>query len=234
VHELKSQVRDLKRLLERRNDRLPADTRIEKERALKTAQQELANAQKANARSEVIARWHKIRFFDRKKASRRLAKARKELAGLSEDDPTRSMFERRVQEAEIDVNYAQYYPLEQDYVPRFPRKNEEADDKVGDGKEADDNDYGEDQEGRADDQTEPSSRGDEAMRAKVAQCMVNGTLDSLRKTKPPEPDPHGASGQADATSNGSHHDLKRGGQPSPDALQGEHGDSGAESDGFFE
>ncbi|KAK5708545.1 hypothetical protein LTR17_020578 [Elasticomyces elasticus] len=160
VHDLKANIRSLRRLLSNPVDKLPATVRVEKERALRTAESELAETEKAKKRSEVIGKWHKVRFFERQKAGKRVKKLKKEL-GSGED------VEVKLKEAEVDVAYAVYFPLEKEYVPLFARKK-----KV---------------EGEAeDDSPEPAEyerQGDMEMWEKVKKCMEDGTLEALRNGK---------------------------------------------------
>lgn len=164
VNELKGQIRSLKRLLER-NDGLPATVRVEKERALQTAQHDLQQAEKAKKRSDIISKYHKIRFFDRQKATKRLKRARKRVNACDGDDAEQRRLEQLVQDAEVDVNYAQYFPLDQPYVSLFPRRSE-----------------GEDEDA-SEDQADSERKGDPVMWEKVKDCMANGTLDALRNGK---------------------------------------------------
>ncbi|TKA24393.1 hypothetical protein B0A50_06713 [Salinomyces thailandicus] len=174
VNDLKSQVRSLRRLLER-NDDLPPTIRIEKERALRTAQHELEEEQKAKKRSDMIGQYHKIRFFDRQKATKRLKRARKELTeaatGTAEE---RKALERRVADAEVDVNYAIYYPLDQAYKALFPSKKQPA--RGGDQDGSHEPEDGEERK-------EVERQGDAEAWGKVKQCMADGTLDALRNGK---------------------------------------------------
>lgn len=170
VNDLKSQIRSLKRLLTR-NDGLPADVRIEKERALRTAEHELERAQTAQQRNEMIGRYHKIRFFDKQKASKRLKRARKELDEREDGGDSQSALQKRVQDAEVDVNYAQYFPLHRHYVSLFPRRK------------ATDDDDGEDAVESREKTLENERKGDLEMWARVKQCMADGTLDALRNGK---------------------------------------------------
>ena len=162
VNELKNQVRSLKRLLER-NDGLPATVRVEKERALQTAQHELREAENAKQKSDMIGKYHKIRFFDRQKAAKRLKRAQKELKGCEGDVQERMRLGQAVKDREVDVNYAQYFPLDQPYVSLFPRKNGDE----------------EGSEGTA----ESERKGDDVMWQKVKQCMADDTLQALRNGK---------------------------------------------------
>lgn len=169
VNDLKSQVRSLKRLLER-NDDLPANVRVEKERALQSAQHELEETQRAKKRSEMIGKYHKIRFFDRQKATKRLKRARKELQGCEHASDKRAELEKRVKDAEVDVDYAQYFPLDQNYVSLFPRKQDDG--------------SGEGDRDSLDGQSPAAERkGDVGMWERVKQCMADGTLDALRNGK---------------------------------------------------
>ena len=66
---LKKNIRDLERLLQRM-DNLPADVRLEKERALQSYKAELEDAQIAQRRRAMISRYHMVRFFGMARASR--------------------------------------------------------------------------------------------------------------------------------------------------------------------
>ncbi|KAM3415418.1 hypothetical protein BST61_g8943 [Cercospora zeina] len=162
-NELKSTIRSLRRLLcGPKASALPATVRAEKERALRTAEQDLAREQYAKKRNDTIARWHKVRFFDRQKAERRLKKARK---ALREDEDNEEL-RRNVKERETEVNYAMYYPLDQDYVPLFPtrRKKDGEQDVIAE-------QYG----------GESDRQGDGDMWNVVKICAENGTLKDLRE-----------------------------------------------------
>lgn len=169
VNDIKSQIRSLKRLLEHNED-LPANIRVEKERALRTAQHELLETQRAQQKSDMIARYHKVRFFDRQKATKRLKRAKKavqECVQGSEEE--RAELRRKVEDAEVDVNYALSYPLDMRYIALFPSKRQNDGDGDGDG----DEDGG---QGSA----KVERKGDAEMWQKVKQCMADGTLDALR------------------------------------------------------
>ncbi|CAK4033469.1 rRNA-processing EFG1 [Lecanosticta acicola] len=166
VNELKSSIRSLRRLLDRQEN-LPADVRVEKERALQTAQRELAEAERAKKRSDMIGKYHKIRFFERQKAERRLKKARKDMKACEEGGKKKEELERKVANAEVDLNYALYFPLDQDYVKLWPTK------KNGNG-----------EEGSATPEVEgaePARQGDQQMWELVKKCTKEGTLKDLRE-----------------------------------------------------
>jgi hypothetical protein len=116
----------------------------------------------------MIGKYHKIRFFDRQKATRRLKKAKKELRAYEGgDEAERTRLGKAVDEAETELNYAQFYPLEKAYVPLFPTKNKKK------------NEEGEGKEGSGVQDIERV--GDPKMWNIVQKCMKEGTLDDLRE-----------------------------------------------------
>jgi hypothetical protein len=62
VNAIKKRIRDVSRKLERSQD-LPANVRIENERALAAYQQELASAEAEKIRQKMIKKYHMVRFF---------------------------------------------------------------------------------------------------------------------------------------------------------------------------
>ena len=179
VNELKTSIRNIKRLLERdvaeksmgeaggKNKPLPPKVRISKERELASAQHELAESQAAEKRSKMIARYHKVRFFDRQKATKRLKRARKAMKEVEDDAVRREELAREADECELDVQYAMYYPLDVPYVALYPSH------KKVEGQE-------EDSDGKA---VEVARQGDAEMRALLKKCVTEGKLDALRNGK---------------------------------------------------
>ena len=179
VNEPKTSIRNIKRLLERdvaeksmgeaggKNKPLPPKVRISKERELASAQHELAESQAAEKRSKMIARYHKVRFFDRQKATKRLKRARKAMKEVEDDAARREELAREADECELDVQYAMYYPLDVPYVALYPSH------KKVEGQE-------EDSDGKA---VEVARQGDAEMRALLKKCVTEGKLDALRNGK---------------------------------------------------
>jgi hypothetical protein len=62
VNAIKKRIRDVTRRLER-SETLPANIRIEDERALAAFQQELASAKAEKIRQKMIKKYHMVRFF---------------------------------------------------------------------------------------------------------------------------------------------------------------------------
>lgn len=63
VNTIKKKIRDVSRRLSAEN--IPANVRIEDERALTAYQQELASAEHMKKRNKMIGKYHKVRFFGR-------------------------------------------------------------------------------------------------------------------------------------------------------------------------
>jgi len=172
VNELKTSIRNLRRLLDRAPDAttgkeaLPPKIRIAKERELASAQHELAESQAAEARSKMIARYHKVRFFDRQKGTKRLKRARKAMKEVEGDVQERERLALEADECEVDVQYAMYYPLDVAYVALYPsvRKVE-----------------GKEEESAP--TAEVQRQGDAKMRALLKKCAAEGKLDALRNGK---------------------------------------------------
>lgn len=62
INALKEKVRDLTRMLDHSKN-LPANVRLEKERALAGYQSDLEAAQSEKRRSDLIKKYHMVRFF---------------------------------------------------------------------------------------------------------------------------------------------------------------------------
>lgn len=62
ISRLKKKIRDTTRMLDH-SDKLPADVRIEKERALVGYQHDLEQAASKKRRQEMIKKYHMVRFF---------------------------------------------------------------------------------------------------------------------------------------------------------------------------
>lgn len=62
VNRIKGKLRDVTRTLERSKN-LPADIRIEKERALAGYKTDLENAEKEKRKQQMIKKYHMVRFF---------------------------------------------------------------------------------------------------------------------------------------------------------------------------
>ncbi|PNS16246.1 hypothetical protein CAC42_6353 [Sphaceloma murrayae] len=154
---------------EGKRKRLPMNVRLERERELRGLEEKVEEVERKRRRGEMVGRWHMVRFFERRRGERRLRGLKRELEGLEEGDGEgRRVLMERIRRAEVDLNYALFWPLERAYVSLWPRK------KKGEGKEGKDGggDGVEDRE---------EARGDRQMWALVERCMAEGTLEDLKE-----------------------------------------------------
>ncbi|KAJ4361934.1 18S rRNA maturation protein [Neocucurbitaria cava] len=178
---LKSRIRDLKRLLAHvenvEGHKMSAGMRIERERELEACEHELReqveSKREAEYRQKMIGKYHQVRFFDRQKATRILKKLKKELS-TSEDQSQKTKLNQRIHNAEVDVNYAIYYPLMKPYPSLYPKS------KKGKSAEADDEDDGANDKGNRE---VDGPKGDAEMWRAIEKAMAEGTLNALRYSK---------------------------------------------------
>ncbi|KAJ8461991.1 hypothetical protein ONZ51_g11186 [Trametes cubensis] len=78
VQKIKAALRQTRRLLAK--DSLAADVRVATERRLKSLEADLAKAEQARLERTMATRYHKIKFFERQKVSRKLAQTKRKLA----------------------------------------------------------------------------------------------------------------------------------------------------------
>ncbi|KAH0541358.1 hypothetical protein FGG08_004196 [Glutinoglossum americanum] len=117
LHQVKKRVRDLGRLLKHAED-MPADVRMENERALGACSQELAARKAENSRLRLDKRYRQVKFFERQKATRRLKQLN---ARLSTTPPTEiASLQQQIHIAEVNLNYVLYYPPARRYVSLYP------------------------------------------------------------------------------------------------------------------
>ncbi|KAI9770100.1 MAG: 18S rRNA maturation protein [Geoglossum simile] len=114
INPLKKRVRDLTRLLEHA-DSMPADARMENERALSAHKQELAAAEMARLKATLSKRYHMVKFFERRKVNRRLNQIRKRLSAATSPLETASL-QNQLHIAEVDLNYILHYPAHRKYI----------------------------------------------------------------------------------------------------------------------
>lgn len=217
INPLKSRIRSLNRLLadddddhnnatnddkkshngnSRRKPHLGADIRIAKERELKSLMHDLAAAERAERRRVAIGKWHMVRFFDRKKAERRLrqvVKRAKDVPGCEVDQEGVCVvidgaiqggaegmkkveeIRREVHAARVDLKYTLFCPLESPYASLWPGKGR----KSTRGHERVDGDDG-------DVANHDLAQGDREMWLLVEKCMAEGRLEQLRSGEAPE------------------------------------------------
>ena len=170
INPLKSKIRDLERCLAR-SEHLPAGVKIEKERALAGYKQDLEQAMHGKQRQHMISKYHKVRFFERQKATRALRKVQKQLLDDSDQRIEDEARKASVHAAQVDVNYTIYYPLTEKYVSLFPLEKRASDKNGSQSPET------------GKDLSIEGKRVRPPMWAVIERCMEEGTLDQLRDGK---------------------------------------------------
>lgn len=122
---IKKKIRDIERLLKKQN--VPANIRIDNERALKALNVELTSKQQDNKTQKIAKKYHMVRFFERKKALRKLKQARKALQEVLESGERKDIKKARkvVRHSEIDVAYVVLFPKAEKYISLYPNHQPE-------------------------------------------------------------------------------------------------------------
>lgn len=129
---IKKKIRDISRLLTK--DTLQADVRVANERALSTLKLELEKIQSEQKAKKVALRYHKVRFFEKKKAIRFYKKSKREVeeletklnevTGESERKDTKKQYKkakRVFEHCKIDLAYILNYPKDEKYISLYTK-----------------------------------------------------------------------------------------------------------------
>lgn len=133
---LKKKIRDMERLL--KNGKFlenNSEKRLETERALDALRAQLGDAAKTNRAREVAAKYHKIRFVERKKAARRVIQQVKAYAeqvkeGEEEEEGVEKEVKKALADAEVDLYYTIVFPRGENYVSLYPTAEEPDDSQI--------------------------------------------------------------------------------------------------------
>ncbi|SGZ46919.1 CIC11C00000005373 [Sungouiella intermedia] len=119
---VKKKIKSIQNLLSK--ETLPADIRIEKERALKALQQDLKNTRFNLKTKERAKKYHMLRFFERKKALRKLKQATKAHDEAVDADVRKDIKKARkvLKHAQIDVAYVYMFPKSEKYIALYPNE----------------------------------------------------------------------------------------------------------------
>ncbi|KAF6761189.1 hypothetical protein DFP72DRAFT_880369 [Ephemerocybe angulata] len=113
---LKASLRQARRLLAKEG--LAANVKVETERRLKALEAELEQAEVATKERDFAVRYHKIKFFERQKVTRKLNQAKKALQ--SAEGSEKKKLEKELSRYRIDLNYILHYPKTKKYISLFP------------------------------------------------------------------------------------------------------------------
>ncbi|KAI9166841.1 rRNA-processing protein EFG1 [Paramyrothecium foliicola] len=123
----KKRARNIERLFSRNQD-LPANVRNDLERELAAHKATITDKAFQKRRSAMISKYHMVRFFERKKASRLVKQLRRKLEQAS-DGADNDALKCELHVAEVDEAYTLYHPHAEPYISLYgASKSEEADD----------------------------------------------------------------------------------------------------------
>ncbi|GKT97925.1 rrna-processing protein efg-1 [Fusarium langsethiae] len=130
----KKRTRTIERLLNR-NQELPANVRNDLERELGALKSTVSDKSFQRLRSAMISKYHMVRFFERKKASR-LAKQLRRKIDETESTETDELeaLKRDLHVAEVDEAYTQHFPHAEPYISLYTsaKSEKEEEDKDDD------------------------------------------------------------------------------------------------------
>ncbi|EYE98070.1 Efg1 domain-containing protein [Aspergillus ruber CBS 135680] len=176
VNELKRRIRAVKRLLEKVD--LPADARIVQERALSGYEKDLEDEMQRRDRSQMIKKYHFVRFLDRKSATKDLKRLQRRETETTDQEALESLHEE-LHAARVSLNYTIYYPLNDKYISLYAEQKQK---KPSQSESADDTYSGADEKDTTVTMTLANTEKP-PMWFTVEKCMEEGTLDLLREGK---------------------------------------------------
>ncbi|GEQ67284.1 hypothetical protein JCM33374_g948 [Metschnikowia sp. JCM 33374] len=116
----KKKIKTIEHLLAK--DDLPADIRIEKERALKALKVDLKKRLFDLRTQKRAKKYHMVRFFERKKAIRKLKQAQNAFDEATDEGVKKTIKKARkvLKHCQIDVAYNIMYPKSLKYISLYP------------------------------------------------------------------------------------------------------------------
>lgn len=124
MNALKKRARAIERLLAHGAEKLPANKQKDLERELAAHKQRIGEAQLKKRRSKMISKYHMVRFFERKKAMRLAKQIEKKLAQATDADEI-AQLKIDLHKAQVDVDYAIYYPFLEPYISLYAKPTDE-------------------------------------------------------------------------------------------------------------
>eukprot|EP00898_Chlorokybus_atmophyticus_P002298 jgi/Chlat1/3069/Chrsp21S03320 len=114
---LKNQIRSCERLLHK--DDLPPAARKATEARLEQLKKEHAAHARSELERKMAIRYHRVKFFERRKLERRIKQVQKQLAlGPASDDDTAKL-QQELESLLADLQYLQHFPKTEKYVSLF-------------------------------------------------------------------------------------------------------------------
>ncbi|KAI1762524.1 hypothetical protein GGR53DRAFT_532559 [Hypoxylon sp. FL1150] len=118
INSVKKRTRTIERRLNS-GHKLPANVQISLERELAYHQEKIAELADEKKRKAMIAKYHMVRFFERKKADR-LAKQIQKQLDKTTDAAEIEKLKADLHKANIDSLYTRYFPFRERYISLYP------------------------------------------------------------------------------------------------------------------
>ncbi|KAI3400925.1 hypothetical protein diail_1132 [Diaporthe ilicicola] len=127
LHEVKRRARNIERRFAKGDD-LPADVQQKLELELEQCKKEIDEVAHRKKRQDMISKYHRVRFFERKKAER-LRKKLKKQADEATDPEEKARIEADLHIADVDYHYTRYFPFLERYeslytAPESPKEDD--------------------------------------------------------------------------------------------------------------
>ncbi|KAH8752529.1 hypothetical protein F5883DRAFT_576384 [Diaporthe sp. PMI_573] len=130
LHEVKRRARNIERRFAK-GDHLPADVQQKFERELAQCKAQIDEILHKKKRQDMISKYHKVRFFERKKAER-LRKKLKKQAEECTDPEEKARIETDLHIADVDYHYTRYFPFLERYESLYTAPENPKDDEAED------------------------------------------------------------------------------------------------------
>ncbi|KAM3454525.1 hypothetical protein MY3296_002982 [Beauveria thailandica] len=113
----KKRTRSIQRMMSRNED-IPANLRNDMERELAAHKNTILDKTFQRRRSAMISKYHMVRFFERKKATRLVKQLKRQLEATT-DDQERSKLQADLHIAEVDQAYTMHHPHAEMYISLY-------------------------------------------------------------------------------------------------------------------
>jgi hypothetical protein len=123
----KNQIRSLERTLARRGDKIPGDVKEEMRAKIGKLQGDYQGVKLAEKERIYAKRYRRVKFFERKKLQRKLAKNSAELGEEGLSSKERKRLEQKRELILQDLQYVTYFPRDMKYVSVFENPREVVD-----------------------------------------------------------------------------------------------------------
>jgi len=112
ISNLKRKIRGKRRLLGK--PKLSADVKLANERELSYLENKVCEKRSENKQRKLKKRYQMVRFFESKKALRRMSRLRKEFQAVASQDQVR--LKEAILRCQVDIRYTEEFPIEEKYI----------------------------------------------------------------------------------------------------------------------